>query len=343
MDSGMTSAESQVTGAAHAYVPPPPRGPLGLGLGGRLGRRRLGDPIFKATTFVFAASIAALVVVMIVEMASNSTLSFEKFGFSFIWRTIWDPVAEEFGALPFIYGTAVSSIISLLIAVPVSIGVAIFLVEKAPRRLSNPILFLVQLLAAIPSVVYGLWGIFVLAPTLRNDVYPSLQSALGFLPLFEGNQNGLGLLTAGLILSIMIVPIITAVTTDVLRSVPGTQREAALALGATKWEAIKIVLQNARSGITGAVILGLGRAVGETMAVTMVIGNRPEISASLFAPSFTIASAIANEFTEATSEIYLQALIELGLILFIVTFIINAMARLLVWSVTRKQGSGAHA
>jgi phosphate transport system permease protein len=343
MNSRVRGTESEVTGAARAYVPPPPRGPLGIGLGGRLGRHRFGDPIFKATTFVFAATIAALVVVMIVEMASNSTLSFEKFGFSFIWRTIWDPVAEEFGALPFICGTAVSSVISLLIAVPVSIGVAIFLVEKAPQRLSSPILFLVQLLAAIPSVVYGLWGIFVLAPTLRNHVYPSLQSAFGSLPLFQGNQNGLGLLTAGLILSIMIVPIITAVSTDVLRAVPGTQREAALALGATKWEAIKIVLQNARSGITGAIILGLGRAVGETMAVTMVIGNRPEISASLFAPSFTIASAIANEFTEATSEIYLQALIELGLILFIVTFIINAMARLLVWSVTRRQGSGAHA
>ena len=305
-------------------------------------RRRLGDPLFKAATFAFAAAIAAIVILMIIEMATNSRLSFEKFGFSFIWRTIWDPVAEEFGALPFIYGTAVSSIIALLIAVPVSIGVAVFLVEKAPRRLSNPILFVVQLLAAIPSVVYGLWGIFVLAPVLRDHVYPVLQSAFGYLPLFKGNPNGLGLLTAGLILSIMIVPIVTAVTTEVLRSVPGTQREAAIALGATKWEAIKIVLQNARSGIMGAVILGLGRAIGETMAVTMVIGNRPKISASLFDPSFTIASAIANEFTEATSEIYLQALIELGLILFIVTFVINALARLLVWSVTRQQGRGAH-
>jgi phosphate transport system permease protein len=316
--------------------------PLKLTEAARSKWSRLGDPLFKTTTLFFALAIAGMVVLMIVEMAFNSTLPFQKFGFSFLWRTIWDPVAEEFGALPFIYGTAISSLISLLIAVPVSLGVAIFLVEKAPRSLSNPILFLVQLLAAIPSVVYGLWGIFVLAPTLRDHVYPQLQSALGFLPFFQGNQNGLGLLTAGLILSIMIIPIITAVTTDVLRAVPGTQREAALALGATKWEATRIVLQNARSGITGAIILGLGRAVGETMAVTMLIGNRPEISASLFAPSFTIASAIANEFTEATSEIYLQSLIELGLILFVVTFIINAMARLLVYSVTRSSRSDAH-
>src|SRR5262249_53186713 len=265
-----------------------------------------------------------------------------KFGFSFLWRQTWDPIHEEFGALPFIYGTAVSSLISLFIAVPISIGVAVFLVEKAPKRLASPILFVVQLLAAIPSVVYGVWGMFVLAPLLRNDIYPPLQSVLGFLPLFRGNQNGLGLLTAGLILSVMIVPIITAVTTDVLRAVPATQREASLALGATKWEATLIVLQNAKSGISGAIILGLGRAIGETMAVTMVIGNRPEISLSLFNPSFTIASAIANEFTEATSQMYLQALVELGLILFVVTFIINAFARILVWSVTRGEGRGAH-
>jgi phosphate transport system permease protein len=283
-----------------------------------------------------------MAVLIMVEMAVNSRLPFEKFGFGFLTRSIWDPVAEEFGALPFIYGTIVSSLIALFISVPISLGVAVFLVEKAPRALSDPILFVVQLLAAIPSVVYGLWGIFVLAPMLRNHVYPTLQSALGFLPLFKGSQNGLGLLTAGLILSIMVVPIITAVTTDVLRAVPGTQREAALALGSTKWESTLIVLQNAKSGISGAIILGLGRAIGETMAVTMVIGNRPEISASLFDPSFTIASAIANEFTEATSEIYLQSLIELGLILFIVTFIINMLARVLVWSVTRGEGRGGN-
>jgi len=308
-----------------------------------LGSGRLADRLFKLTTLVFALSIAGLVVLIIVQMARDSTLTFEKFGLSFIWREVWDPVRGEFGALPFIYGTAVSSVLGLLIAVPVSVGVAIFLVEHAPRALSTPISFLVQLLAAIPSVVYGLWGIFVLAPLLRDSVYPRIQSAFGFLPLFQGNPNGLGLLTAGIILSIMIVPIVTAVTTDVMRAVPRAQPEASLALGATKWEATRIVLQNARSGITGAVILGLGRAVGETMAVTMVIGNRPEISASLFDPSFTIASAIANEFTEATSEIYRHALVELGLILFIITFVINAMARLLVWGVTRGQGKVAHA
>jgi phosphate transport system permease protein len=277
-----------------------------------------------------------------IEMAINSKLAFQRFGFDFLGRSIWDPVAERFGALPFIYGTVVSSILSLIIAVPISLGVAIFLVEKAPRSLSNPILFIVQLLAAIPSVVYGLWAMFVLAPLLREQVYPKLQSAFGFLPLFQGNQNGLGLLTAGLILSIMVVPIITAVSTDVLRAVPGAQREAALALGSTKWEATLIVLQNAKSGISGAIILGLGRAIGETMAVTMVIGNSPHISGSLLAPSNTIASAIANEFTEASGEIYLQTLIELGLILFLITFLINMLARLLVWSVTRGEGRAAH-
>jgi len=303
---------------------------------------RLADPVFKLTTLTFALAIASLVVLIVIVMASDSTLTFRKFGFSFIWREVWDPVREDFGALPFIYGTTVSSLISLLIAVPLSIGIAVFLVEHAPRTLSTTISFLVQLLAAIPSVVYGLWGIFVLAPLLRDSVYPRLQSALGFLPLFRGTPSGLGLLTAGIILSIMIVPIITAVTTDVMRAVPRAQPEAALALGATKWEATRIVIQNARSGITGAVILGLGRAVGETMAVTMVIGNRPQISTSLLDPSFTIASAIANEFTEATSEVYRHALVELGLILFVITFIINAMARLLVWSVTRGHGKVAH-
>jgi phosphate transport system permease protein len=307
------------------------------------GSAKWADSLFELATLAFAVAIAGLVILIIIEMARNSTLTFSKFGFGFITSSVWDPVRDEFGALPFIYGTAVSSVLGLLIAVPVSLGVAIFLTQHAPLKLSTPISFLVQLLAAIPSVVYGMWGIFVLAPLLRDSVYPAIQSTLGFLPLFKGNPNGLGLMTAGIILSIMIVPIITAVTTDVMRAVPGAQSEAALALGATKWEATRIVLQNARSGITGAIILGLGRAVGETMAVTMVIGNRPEISASLFEPSFTIASAIANEFTEATSEVYRHALVELGLILFVITFVINAVARLLVWSVTRGQGRAAHA
>ncbi len=204
-------------------------------------------------------------------------MAIAKFGWGFLTRTIWDPVAEQFGALPFVYGTAVSSIIALVIAVPISVGVALFLVETSPRKLASPILFLVQLLAAIPSVVFGMWGIFVLAPFLRIHIYPALQSVLGWIPLFQGNQNGLGILTASIILAVMIVPIITAVSTDVLKAVPGTQREASLALGATKWEAALIVLDNAKSGILGAVIIGLGRAVGETMAVTMLIGNRAQI------------------------------------------------------------------
>jgi phosphate transport system permease protein len=308
-------------------------------------RRRspLADSIFKLTTMAFALAIAGLVVVIIVEMALNSTLTFDKFGPSFVWRQVWDPVKEEFGALPFIYGTVVSSLIALVLAVPVSLGVAAFLVEHAPRSVSTPVSFLVQLLAAIPSVVYGLWGIFVLVPLLRDHVYPSIQSVLGFLPIFRGSISGLGMLTAGIILAIMVVPIITAVTTDVFRAVPGAQREAALALGATKWETTRVVLENARFGITGAVILGLGRAVGETMAVTMLIGNRPEISRSLFDPSFTIASAIANEFTEATSEVYRHALVELGLILFVVTFVINGLARVLVRGMARGQKRAVNA
>src|SRR5882724_5028239 len=315
-----------------------PIGPVKkLARGGTMGKltHRLGDKVFNSLTFIFAAGIGALVILMLIEMIYYSRLPISKFGLSFIWRSVWNPVTEDFGAITFIYGTIVSSVLALIISVPISVGLAIFLVEQAPIKISNPIAFVVQLLAAIPSVVYGLWGIFVLAPLLRNYVYPAIQSVLRFLPIFKGSQNGLGMLTAALILSIMIVPIITAISTDILRAVPNTQREAALALGATKWETTTIVLQNARSGITGAVILGLGRAIGETMAVTMLIGNRPEISASLFAPSFTIASAIANEFTEATSEMYRQSLIELGIVLFIITFIINSLARVLVWSVTR--------
>jgi phosphate transport system permease protein len=316
---------------------------FGLSRDGSRSSMRLSDRLFKLVTLLFAALIAGIVLFMATEMVLNSKLPFQKFGFSFLWSSTWDPVFEKFGALPFVFGTVVSSLIALLFAVPVSIGIAIFLVEQAPRKLAAPISFVIQLLAAIPSVVYGLWGIFVLAPTLREHVYPHLQSVLGFLPLFKGNQNGLGLLTAGIILAIMTLPIITAVAADVLRAVPDTQREAALALGATKWEATRVVLQNSWPGIIGAVILGLGRAFGETMAVTMVIGNRPEVSASLLAPSFTIASAIANEFTEATSDIYLQSLIALGLILFVITFIINALARLMVWRITKHQGGSVHA
>lgn len=302
-----------------------------------LGRRIIsGDNIFRVLLALAAASVLLIAAAMVVVMTQNSWLSIKEFGFGFVFGQVWDPVKGEFGALSFIWGTIASSLLALLIAVPLSIGVAVFLVEQAPKSLSRPLSFLVELLAAIPSVVYGLWAIFVLAPFLRVYVQPPLQSALGWLPFFEGTPTGIGLMTGGVILAIMITPIITAVTRDVLEAVPVTQREASLALGATKWETTKIVLANASSGIAGAVILGLGRAIGETMAITMVIGNRPQISLSLFEPSYSIASVIANEFTEATGDLYLSALIELGLILFIVTFIINALAKLLIMSVAKR-------
>lgn len=294
-----------------------------------------GDSIFRVVLTACAALVLLIVLAMIVVMTQNSLLSLREFGFGFLTGQVWDPVKGEFGALPFIYGTIVSSLLGLLIATPLSLGVAIFLVEQAPRKLARPLAFLVELLAAIPSVVYGLWAIFVLAPILRVYIEPPLQAAFGWLPFFKGTPTGIGMLTAGIILAVMITPIITAVVRDVLEAVPVTQREASLALGATHWETTKIVLANASSGIAGAVILGLGRAIGETMAVTMVIGNRPEISASLFAPGYTIASVIANEFTEATGDLYLSALIEMGLILFIVTFIVNGLAKLLILSVSR--------
>jgi len=287
-----------------------------------------------------AISMMLIVLGMIVALASHSVLSIREFGFQFLSGREWDPVKGKFGALAFVYGTLASSLIALLISVPLSLGIAIFLVEQSPPSLARPITFLVELLAAIPSVVYGLWGIFVLAPFLREHVEPHLARWFGWMPLFNGPITGIGLLTGGVILAIMVTPIISAVVRDVLSAVPNTQREAALALGATKWETTKVVLVNGAPGIAGAIILGLGRAIGETMAVTMVIGNRPEISASLFQPSYTLASVIANEFTEATADIYLSSLVELGLILFLVTFIVNAIARLLVWRVTR-QTAGA--
>jgi phosphate transport system permease protein len=302
-----------------------------------------GDAIFRILLLGAAALMLLIVGTMIVALAVKSLPSIRQFGFGFISGREWNPVKSEFGALPFIYGTVVSSLIAIIISVPLSLGIAIFLVEQAPRRLARPITFLVELLAAIPSVVYGLWGIFVLAPFLRVHVEPPLQHWFGWLPLFQGPITGIGLLTGGIILAIMVTPIISAVVRDVLAAVPSSQREAALALGATKWETTRVVLVNGAAGIAGAVILGLGRALGETMAVTMVIGNRAHISASLFDSSYTIASAIANEFTEATQDLYLSALVELGLILFFVTFVVNAIARVLVWNVTRKTSGVAAA
>jgi len=297
-----------------------------------------GDAIFRVVMLAMGLFVVAIVISMVIALASDSMMSVRRFGFGFLTGRQWNPVKGEFGALPFIYGTVVSSLIALLISVPFSLGIAVFLVEQAPHYISRPVGFLVELLAAIPSVVYGLWGIFVLAPFLRVHVEPPLAHWFGWLPLFQGSITGIGLLTGGIILAIMVTPIISAIVRDVLAAVPGSQREAALALGATKWEMIRVVLVNGAPGIAGAVILGLGRALGETMAVTMVIGNRPQISVSLFEPSYTIASAIANEFTEATEDLYLSALVELGLILFLVTFIVNGIARLLVWNVTRKTG-----
>jgi phosphate transport system permease protein len=302
-----------------------------------------GDVVFRGILFLSALIMLLIVTSMIVVMYSNSRLSMSEFGWGFLTGREWNPVRHQFGALPFIYGTVMSSIIALVIAVPLSLGVAIFLVEQAPQRIARPIGFLVELLASIPSVVYGLWGIFVLAPFLREYVEPGLARVFGWLPLFRGTPTGIGLFTGGIILAIMITPIISAVVRDVLTAVPVSQREAALALGATRWETTRVVLANASSGIAGAIILGLGRAIGETMAVTMVIGNRPEISTSLFDPSYTIASVIANELKEATDDLQISALIEIGLILFLVTFIINGAAKLLVWSVTRGTSGTARA
>ena len=302
----------------------------------------LGDKLFKVGLVAASASILLIVGAIIYMMVDNSMPTLRRFGIGFLLGSEWRPSQEVFGALPFIYGTVVSSLLAVLLAVPVSIGVAIFLVEQAPVRVARPIAFMVELLAAIPSVVYGLWGIFVLAPVIREYVGPTLQSTLGFLPLFQGRITGLGMLTAGIILALMITPIITAVVRDVLEAVPVTQREAALALGATKWETTRIVLNNAASGIAGAVVLGLGRAIGETMAVTMVIGNSPQISPSLFEPANTIASLLAANFAEATDRLYLSALIEIGLVLFLVTFVVNALAKLLIMSVASGPDRAKH-
>ncbi len=302
----------------------------------------LGDKLFRSILWIAATSILVLVAAIFYMMLQNSLPTIERFGMGFLFGREWVPAQETFGALPFIYGTVVSSVLALVIAVPISLGIAIFLTEQAPRSIAKPIGFMVELLAAIPSVVYGLWGIFVLAPFIRNYLGPPLQDYLGWLPLFQGRLTGIGMLTGGLILALMITPIITSVVRDVLQAVPTTQREAALALGATKWETTMIVLGNAASGIAGAVVLGLGRAIGETMAVTMVIGNSPQITASLFEPAYTIASVLAANFADATNEIYLSSLIEMGLILFLVTIVINGLAKLMIMSVTRKSNAASH-
>jgi phosphate transport system permease protein len=306
------------------------------------GSGRLADSSFAALMLVCACSIFVIVLFIFTVLIMNSHLSLIAFGWKFFTREAWDPVAGDFGALPFIYGTLMTSFLALLIAVPLALGVAIFLTELCPRPLRAPISFLSELLAAIPSVVYGLWAVFVLVPLMRSTIGPFLLKTFGWTGLFEGPNFGVGILTAGIILSIMVLPIISSLTRDIMTAVPNSQREAVLALGATKWEMIRIgVLRNSRIGIVGAVMLGLGRALGETMAVTMVIGNHPEITKSLFAPGYTLASVIANEFSEATGDLYYSALIEIGLALFLVTIVVNAVARLMVWAVTRGAPSRA--
>jgi len=296
---------------------------------------RIPDATFGVIILLSAISVFAIVVLVVWELVDKSRLSLHQFGLSFFYGHDWDPVNGNFGAVPFVYGTLVSSFLALLLAVPLAVGVSVYITEMCPQRLRAIVSFLVELLAAIPSVIYGLWGIFVLAPLLRTYVEPFLAGTLGWTGFFSGPMYGLGMLAAGIIMAIMVVPVIASITREVMTAVPQNQREAVLALGATRWEMIRIgVLRNARIGIVGGIILGLGRALGETMAVTMVIGNRPEVAKSLFAPGYTMASVIANEFTEATGDLYLSALIEIGLALFIVTLVVNALARLLVWSIT---------
>ena len=284
-----------------------------------------------------ATLLFALVVIgLFVELVRGSWSSLTAFGLKFLVTSQWNPVTNQFGALPLIYGTVVSSGIAILLAGFVGVFAAAYLADFAPRRLAQPLSFAIELLAAVPSVVYGLWGLFILAPIMRAYIDPFLQARFGWLPIFSGTIYGTGLLTAGVLLALMIVPTVTAISRDVILAVGKDQREASLALGATRWETMRrVVLPAARSGIVGACILALGRALGETIATTMVIGNRPAIEASLFAPSYTLSSVIANEFTEATSDLYLRSLVELGLVLFGVSIVVNAIARTLIWSMVR--------
>jgi phosphate transport system permease protein len=298
-------------------------------------RRSTDDRLFRLGTGLFALVIVLLVAGISYELWTNSRLSIAKFGLNF-WRTkVWDPVAGDFGALPFIWGTLYSSFLALLIATPIALGIAIFISELSPRRLRTPLAFLTELLAAIPSIVYGLWGVFVLVPIVRK-IGLAVPQWLRKTPFFSGPPLGLGMGAAAIVLAVMVIPFTSSVAREVLKAVPATQREAAYALGATRWEAIQAALRYGRTGIIGAVILGLGRAIGETMAVTMVIGNNPQVSWSLLAPQYTMAAVLANEFTEAADNLYLSALFEIALVLFVITLIISALSRLLIWSVTRE-------
>jgi phosphate transport system permease protein len=294
-------------------------------------RRSSDDRSFRLGTGAFAALVLLIVIGIAFELTRQSMLSIAKFGLHFWTTSTWDPVSGVFGALPFIWGTLYSSILALVIAAPVALGIAIFISELSPRVLRQPLAYLTELLAAIPSIVYGLWGIFVLVPIVRK-----LELAMGARPAL-----GVGMLAAALILAVMVIPFTSSVAREILKNVPSTQREAAYALGATRWEAIKVAIGFGKSGIIGAVMLGFGRALGETMAVTMVIGNSPQVTASLFKPQYTMAAVIANEFTEAADELYLHALIEIGLLLFIITVAVNLLSRLLIWSMKRRAVTAA--
>ena len=298
-------------------------------------RKRADDRFFRLGTGFFALLVVILVAGIAYELYRNSRLSIAKFGFDFWRTTVWDPVTGTFGALPFIWGTLYSALAAMVLSTPIALGIAIFLSELSPRLLRTPLTFLTELLAAIPSIVYGLWGIFVLVPFVRQlEVHT--PDWMKKIPLFSGPPLGVGMLAASLILAVMVIPFTSSVAREVLKAVPATQREAAYALGATRWEAIQVAIRYGRTGIMGAIMLGFGRAIGETMAVTMVIGNNPKISASLYAAQHTMAAVIANEFTEADTDIYLSALIEIGLVLFVITLVINGLSRLLIWSVTRE-------
>ena len=303
-------------------------------------RLRAGEELAYLITLTAAATIFLITSLVLYELIAQSTLSRHKFGWSFLVTSVWDPVTGTFGALPFIYGTVVTSILALFIAIPLGLGAAIFLAEMAPPRISNAMTFLIELLAAVPSVIYGLLGVFILVPILQKSIVPALKSVFGSLPIFQGAFYGVSVFSAGIVLSIMIVPFIISVSREVLLSVPRDQREASLALGASQWQTIwRVVIPNASTGIMGSIFLALARALGETMAVTMVIGNTPQIKASLLAPGYSIAAVVANEFTEATDDLYLSALVELGLVLFGVTFILNGLARILIVMTEQK---GAH-
>ncbi|MBZ5632747.1 MAG: phosphate ABC transporter permease subunit PstC [Acidobacteriia bacterium] len=304
-----------------------------------LRRLRSGDEIAYVVTLTCALTILAITALLVFELYANSGQARHKFGWSFLTTSTWDPVVEQFGALPFIYGTVVTSALALLLGIPLGVGAAIFLAELAPTRISNALTFLIELLAAVPSVIFGLLGIFILVPALIS-LEPAIRAVLGWTPLFSGPFYGVSMLSAGVVLSVMIVPFIISISREVILAVPTEQREGALALGATKWETTwDVVIPFARKGIMGSIFLALARSLGETMAVTMVIGNEPKIHQSLFAPGYSIAAIIANEFAEAPGELYRGALIELGLVLFGLTIVINGLARMLVVSTTKKGAS----